>query len=117
MRMFVFSLAALSLAALQAFAQAAPQGRAPAPAPSAPYRAPRSFDGHPDLSGIYQAMNTANWDLEDHSPRPGTMWQTGAIASEPAGQSVVEGGAIPYKPEALAKKKANFENRRTNDPE
>ena len=45
------------------------------------------------------------------------MWQTGAIGAEPAGQSVVEGGPIPYKPEKLDKKKANFENRRTNDPE
>ena len=80
------------------------------------YRAPRSYDGHADLSGVWEAVNTANWDLEDHSPAPGTMWQTGAIASQPPGQSVVEGGAIPYKPEALAKKKANFENRRAADP-
>ena len=45
------------------------------------------------------------------------MWQTGAIGSEPAGETVVEGGTIPYKPEALEKKKANFANRSTNDPE
>jgi hypothetical protein len=89
----------------------------PAAAQTAPYRAPRAADGHADLSGIWQAMNTANWDLQDHSPQPGTMWQTGSIGAEPAGQSVVEGGPIPYKPEKLAKKKANFENRRTNDPE
>jgi hypothetical protein len=110
---FIFALA-------PAFGQAAPPAKSTqtkAPPQPAGYRAPRSFDGHADLSGIYQAVNTANWDLEDHSPRAGTMWQTGAIASEPAGQSVVEGGTIPYKPEALAKKKANFENRRTNDPE
>jgi hypothetical protein len=86
-------------------------------AQNAPYRAPRSFDGHPDLNGVWEALNTANWDLEDHSPQAGTMWQTGAIGSEPAGSSVVEGGTIPYKPEALAKKKDNFANRRTNDPE
>jgi hypothetical protein len=117
MRTFLSSVAALLFTAASAFAQATPPARAvPAPQPAA-YRAPRSFDGHADLSGIYEAVNTANWDLEDHSPHGGTMWQTGAIASEPAGQSVVEGGPIPYKPEALAKKKANFENRRTNDPE
>jgi hypothetical protein len=115
-------LIAFIFAVAPAFGQApAPtkstQTKAPVPPQPAAYRAPRSFDGHADLSGIYQAVNTANWDLEDHSPRAGTMWQTGAIASEPAGQSVVEGGTIPYKPEALAKKKANFENRRTNDPE
>ena len=116
------TLLAFIFAVAPAFGQAvAPtkstQAKAPAPPQPAGYRAPRSFDGHADLSGIYQAVNTANWDLEDHSPRAGTMWQTGAIASEPAGQSVVEGGTIPYKSEALAKKKANFENRRTNDPE
>src|SRR5215469_13721761 len=81
------------------------------------YRAPRTFDGHPDLSGIWEALNTANWDLEDHSPQPGTLWQTGAIGAEPGGMSVVDGGTIPFKPEALAKKKANFAARRTNDPE
>ena len=90
---------------------------APAAAQTAPYRPPRAPDGHADLSGIYQALNTANWDLEDHSPQAGTMWQTGAIGAQPAGESVVEGGTIPYKPGALEKKKANFANRRTNDPE
>ena len=89
----------------------------PAAAQTAPYRAPRAADGHADLGGIWQAMNTANWDLQDHSPQQGPMWQLGAIGAEPAGQSVVEGGSIPYKPEKLAKKKEKFENRRTNDPE
>ena len=99
------SLCLLALAASTAAAQ------------TARYRAPRAPDGHADLSGIYEALNTANWDLEDHSPQPGTLWQTGAIGAEPAGQSVVEGGVIPYKPAALEKKKANFANRRANDPE
>jgi hypothetical protein len=90
---------------------------APVAAQTAPYRPPRAPDGHADLSGIYQAVNTANWDLEDHSPQSGTMWQTGAIGAQPAGISVVEGGIIPYQPAALEKKKANFVNRRTNDPE
>jgi hypothetical protein len=96
---------------------AAPSSAQNAQAQNAPYRAPRAFDGHPDLNGIWEALNTANWDLEDHSPQPGTLWQTGAIGAEPAGVTVVEGGSIPYKPEALAKKKDNFTNRRTNDPE
>ena len=30
---------------------------------------------------------------------------------------MVEGGTIPYKPEALEKKKKNWADRRTNDPE
>jgi hypothetical protein len=87
-------------------------------APAAQADAPgRGADGHADLSGIWQALNTANWDLQDHSAQAGPMWQTGAIGSEPAGQGVVEGGAIPYLPAALEQKKANFANRRTSDPE
>jgi hypothetical protein len=31
---------------------------------------PRTPDGKPDLNGIWQAMNTANYDLEDHGPAP-----------------------------------------------
>ena len=77
----------------------------------AAYRAPR-LDGHPDLNGIWQALVTANWDLQDHEAQPGPHPElTGAYGAEPAGQSIVEGGEIPYKPEALAKRKANFENR------
>ena len=81
------------------------------------YRAPRAADGHADLNGVWQALGTADWDLQDHSASAGTMWQTGAIGAEPAGLGVVEGGAIPYLPAALEKKKANFANRRTDDPE
>ena len=82
------------------------------------YRAPRNAEGHPDLNGVWEALNTANWDLQDHSAGPGTMWETGAIGAIPAGQTVVEGdGVIPYLPAALEKKKHNFENRRTDDPE
>jgi hypothetical protein len=111
-RLMIFSAAWCLLAALPGFAQNA-RGTRPASANGVP----RSWDGHPDLDGVWEALNTANWDLEDHSPQPGTLWQTGAIGAEPAGMSVVEGGAIPYKPEAVAKKKDNFANRRTNDPE
>ena len=80
-------------------------------------QAARANDRHPDLSGIWQALNTANWDLQDHSAQAGPMWQTGAIGAEPAGQGIVEGGAIPYLAAALEQKKANFANRRTSDPE
>jgi hypothetical protein len=77
------------------------------------YRAPR-FAGsqNPDLNGIWQALNSANWDLEPHaagpSPFPALL---GAISAEPAGQGVVEGGKIPYQPWAAEKKKENFKNR------
>ena len=89
------------------------QSRAPAGAqlPSS-YRAPRAADGHPDLNGIWQAFVTANWNLEDHEAQPGPHPElSGAYGAGPAGQSIVEGGEIPYRPDALAKRKANFENR------
>ena len=77
---------------------------------------PRLWDGRPDLNGVWQAINTANWDLEDHPARPGHP-DLGAIGAMPPGRGVVVGGGIPYRPEALAQKKKNFENRMTGDPE
>jgi hypothetical protein len=85
--------------------------------PRTTYKAPRTADGKPDLSGIWQALNTANWDIEDHTARQGPVLALGASFSVPPGFGVVEGGAIPYKPEALAKKKENAENWMTRDPE
>jgi hypothetical protein len=67
---------------------------------------PRASDGKPDLSGIWQVLNTADWNIQDHQAQPGV----------PAGQGVVEGDEIPYQPWAAAKKKENFENRATADP-
>jgi len=81
------------------------------------YKAPRTADGKPNLNGIWEALNTANWDIQPHSAAAGMLWQAGAAGSEPAGMGVVEGGEIPYLPEAAAKKKANFANRLALDPE
>ena len=81
------------------------------------YKFPRTPDGHPDLNGIWQAVNTANWDLQDHSAAPGPVAALGAAGAIPPGQGVVEGGDIPYLPAALAKKKENFTKRFTTDPE
>jgi len=81
------------------------------------YRAPRTYDGKPNLSGIWQAANTANWDLQDHSARQGPVMALGAAFSVPGGLGVVEGNEIPYKPEALAKKKDNQQNWMKLDPE
>jgi len=67
---------------------------------------PRTADGKPNLSGIWQVMTTADWDIQDHQARP----------DAPAGLGVVEGGEIPYQPWALAKKKDNFEKRASADP-
>src|SRR5690349_4105691 len=68
---------------------------------------PRTPDGKPDFSGIWQVMNTAAWDIQDHSAQSGV----------PAGIGVVVGNEIPYKPEALAKKRRNYDDRATADPE
>jgi hypothetical protein len=81
------------------------------------YKAPRTADGKADLNGIWQALNTANWDLQEHAARPGVVVALGAAGAVPAGLSVVEGDEIPYLPAAAAKKKENFENRLTADPE
>jgi hypothetical protein len=70
------------------------------------YTGPRTSDGKPDLNGVWQVFNSAHWDLEAHSAEQGV----------PAGQGVVEGGSIPYKPEALAKRKQNYAARATADP-
>jgi hypothetical protein len=74
---------------------------------TAPYAPPRTREGQPDLQGIWQAVNTASWDLEAHNASIGV----------PAGHSVVDGGVIPYQPAALARKKENFAKRGELDPE
>jgi hypothetical protein len=71
----------------------------------------------PNLNGTWQVANTANWDLQDHQGQTGPIIALGAWGAVPPGQSVVEGNEIPYKPEALAKKKENFAKRLTLDPE
>src|SRR5262245_55308796 len=81
------------------------------------YRASRTVDGKPNLNGIWQALNEANWDLEAHAAAQGPVFALGAQFSIAPGIGVVDGGTIPYKPEALAKKKENFTNRLKLDPE
>ena len=81
------------------------------------YTAPRTADGKPDLNGIWQAVNTANWDIEEHGPQPSPHADLlGLYLAEPAGLGVVEGGSIPYKPEALVMKNENFRRRLEVDP-
>jgi len=95
------------------------------------YRAPRTPDGKPDLNGIWQALNEANYDIEMHMARPAMALRSGpygpvptlpvlrlgAVGAVPPGMGVVEGGELPYRPEALAKKKQNQENWLNLDPE
>jgi hypothetical protein len=78
---------------------------------------PRTADGKPDFTGIWQAMNSANWDLQPHEARRGPVIALGAAFSVPAGPGIVDGNEIPYLPEAAAKKKDNAANWLARDPE
>ncbi|MDH3420588.1 MAG: hypothetical protein OEQ25_10085 [Gammaproteobacteria bacterium] len=68
---------------------------------------PRTMDGKPDLSGIWQVLNRANDNILAHTASEGV----------PAGLGVVVGDEIPYRPEALLRKEDNFANRGTRDTE
>jgi hypothetical protein len=70
------------------------------------YAPPHTPDGKPDLQGIWQVLNAADVNIQDHS----------AGAEGPAGQGVVVGSELPYRPEALKKKQENYEKRLTADP-
>jgi hypothetical protein len=74
-------------------------------------------DGRPNLNGIWIASNTAHWNLETHQAAQGPVTALGAAFSVPPGLGVVEGGTIPYRPEALARRDANRSNWIANDPE
>ena len=76
----------------------------------------RDWDGNPDLNGIWQAMGTAHWDIQDHPASAGPP-EFGAIGAIPPGQGVVKGNEIPYQPWALEQKQKNSETRYTADPE
>jgi hypothetical protein len=67
----------------------------------------RTPDGKPDLSGIWQAVNSAAWNILPHAAEQGV----------PAGLGVVDGNEIPYRPEAAAKQRENYANRAKLDPE
>ena len=71
----------------------------------------------PNLSGVWQAANTANWELEAHAAEAGPAPELGALLAVPPGPGVVVGGEIPYLPAALAKRKKNREQRWIADPE
>jgi hypothetical protein len=100
-------------------------------AQSAANRAPGSDGGRPDLNGIWQALNEANYDIQAHIARPAMALRPGpygpvpavpvlalgAVGAVPPGLGVVDGDEIPYKPEALAKKKGNQESWLISDPE
>jgi hypothetical protein len=68
---------------------------------------PRTADGKPDFSGIWETLSKADYNIEAHS----------ASRLAPAGEGIVAGGALPYRPEMLAKRKQNFDARATADTE
>ena len=74
--------------------------------PDAPTAIPRTADGKPDLSGVWQVLNTAAVNVQAHH----------ALKDEPAGTGVVEGGEIPYQPWAARKQQENFASRASADP-
>lgn len=78
---------------------------------------PRMPDGRPDFTGVWQAMNEAHWNLEPHDAGYGPVDALGAAFAIAPGLGVVEGGVIPYRPEARAQRDENFANRLELDPE
>lgn len=102
------ALAAMMLSAGHAFAQGG----------AAAEERPARINGKPNLNGVWQAMNTAHWDLEGGSAEPiEAHWRLGALFARPAGQSVVEGGTIPYLPAALEQRERNRASWPAADPE
>jgi hypothetical protein len=95
----------LSMAAMPAWSQ------------TSAYRAPRTADGKPNLNGIWQANNTADWNLQGHAAGQGPVAELGAVFAIPPGLSVVEGDEIPYLPAAAVKQKENRANWVKMDPE
>ena len=96
----------------------------------------RTADGKPNFSGVWQANNEAYWDLQAHQARPAIVTQPGvypyeyarvpaapvlalgAAAGVPGSIGVVQGdGQIPYKPDALTRKKENADHWIDRDPE
>src|ERR1022692_2619278 len=123
------SAAAATAGLFSLITQSAPQASAAAVA--APAGLGR-IAGKPDFSGIWEANNTANWDLQTHIARPIVAQQgltpnsvvaaapvvaLGSIGWVPAGLGVVEGEEIPYQPWAAARKNENLENWIDRDPE
>lgn len=102
-----------------------------AAAPAMAADIPRLPDGKPDFNGVWQVLNTANYDLLAHPAGPSMMVTDGpfgplpakplvalgAVGAVPAGLGIVSGNHIPYLPEARAQQIANKAEWLTKDPE
>ncbi len=77
---------------------------------------PRTADGKPDFSGIWQAIGSSHYDIEPHSADFGPMFELGAIGAIPGGLGIVEGGEIPYTAEARQQQMENKANWLELDP-
>ena len=104
--------------ALTAVIAAATFAAAPSSAQQ-PAARPARIANQPNLNGIWQAMNSANWNLEAHSAEKlDDFWELGSLGAIPAGLSVIDGdGKIPYTPEALAQRDENRAGWPKSDPE
>src|SRR5262249_46247869 len=95
-RELVIAAAAAAGGAFVALTALPVQGQAPAAA----YRAPRLADGKPDLNGIWQALNEANYDLEAHMARAALQLRPGPFGPVPAAK-VLSLGAVGSVPPGL----------------
>jgi hypothetical protein len=97
-------------AAMAVVTTVAGRGGAAAQAPGASQFPRTAWDKKPDLNGIWQVMNTANWNLEDHEATQSPILVAGVWGAIDPGLSVVEGGTIPYRPDALKQRELNRKN-------
>ena len=78
---------------------------------------PERINERPNINGIWQAMDTAYWNLEAHAAQAiEDWWELGALGAIKGGKSVVVGGTIPYLPEALEQRERNRAGYPESDP-
>jgi len=85
----------LSASLVVLFAPIQGPGQTPAKTTS---QIPRMPDGKPNFTGLWQALGTAYWDIQDHSAHAGPFFQLGATGAEPAGQGIVEAARFRILP-------------------
>ena len=85
----------------------------------------------PNFSGVWQVLNTANYNIEAHmaeaslqvmqgpfGPLPvPELVALGAVGAVPSGHGVVEGGPLPYQDWAIEQRNENRANWLERDPE